>query len=137
MFSVAWHDENALVLMINTQAPVDGQGAIGRGRGDASSGSQRENSELNAILDTATDGVLVLDRAGRVLSANRSAAALFGYDAGEIAELSLGDLFAPESKPPRARLSRPAGARQRPRACSTPAARRSAACGRAGWCRSS
>ena len=32
------------------------------------------------MLDTATDGVLVLDRAGRVLSANRSAQALFGYD---------------------------------------------------------
>ena len=48
------------------------------------------------MLDTATDGVLVIDRAGRVLSANRSAEALFGYD--DFQEISLGDLFAPESR---------------------------------------
>jgi PAS domain S-box-containing protein len=40
----------------------------------------------------------MLDRAGRVLSANRSAEALFGYEAAEIVELSFGDLFAPESR---------------------------------------
>jgi PAS domain S-box-containing protein len=33
-----------------------------------------------------------------VLSGNRSAEALFGYDPGEFVELSFGDLFAPESK---------------------------------------
>jgi PAS domain S-box-containing protein len=59
---------------------------------------ESENDELKSVLDTATDGVLVLDRAGRVLSANRSAEALFGYEATEIAELSFGDLFAPESR---------------------------------------
>ena len=42
--------------------------------------------------------MLVLDRAGRVLSANRSAQALFGYEAAELSELSLGDLLAPESR---------------------------------------
>jgi len=59
---------------------------------------ESENEELKSILDTATDGVLVLDRAGRVLSANRSAEALFGYEHSEIAELPFGDLFAPESR---------------------------------------
>ena len=42
--------------------------------------------------------MLVLDRAGRVLSANRSAEALFGYVAADFAELTFGDLFAPESR---------------------------------------
>ena len=59
---------------------------------------EAENRELRSILDTATDGALVLDRAGRVLSANRSAEALFGYDAAEFAELTFSDLFAPESR---------------------------------------
>jgi PAS domain S-box-containing protein len=59
---------------------------------------QNENQELRAILDTATDGVLVLDRGGRVLTANRSAEALFGYDATDFTEISFGDLFAPESR---------------------------------------
>jgi len=99
LFSVAWHDENALVLMINTQAP-----ATDKTQSAAAEASlerlARENGELNAILDTATDGVLVLDSAGRVMSANRSAAALFGYEAGELAQLSLDDLFVPESRRP-------------------------------------
>src|SRR6185312_3352970 len=55
---------------------------------------------LKTVLDTATDGVLVLDRAGRLLSANKSAEALFGYESGELLELSLGDLLAPESRRP-------------------------------------
>jgi PAS domain S-box-containing protein len=95
LFSVAWNNENALVLMISTHAVADD-------RSKAAEMSLRrletENNELKGILDTATDGVLVLDRAGRVLSANRSAEALFGYEAAEIAELSFGNLFAPESR---------------------------------------
>ncbi len=95
LFSVAWNNENALVLMISTQGVTED-------RGKAAELSLRrleaENTELKSILDTATDGVLVLDRAGRVLSANRSAEALFGYEAADIADLSFGDLFAPESR---------------------------------------
>jgi PAS domain S-box-containing protein len=113
LFSVSWHDENALVLMINTQAPVADDD---RAAADATLGRlERENGELHAILDTATDGVLVLDRAGRVLSANRSATALFGYEASELSELSLNDLFVPESRRPLFdvldRLAREGGAR--------------------------
>jgi PAS domain S-box-containing protein len=95
LFSIAWHGENALVLMIDTRA-APGNG--GNAPSIALRRLERENYELNAILDTATDGVLVLDRAGRVVSANRSAQALFGYDAGDLSEMSFGELFAPESR---------------------------------------
>jgi PAS domain S-box-containing protein len=112
LFTVAWSGENALVLMINTQAIADDHSKAV----DASLRRlEEENHELKAVLDTATDGVLVLDRAGRVLSANRSAEALFGYEAAHFTALSFGDLFAPESR--RAvldhldRLSRDRGAR--------------------------
>jgi PAS domain S-box-containing protein len=95
LFTVSWSGENALVLMINTQV-------VSEERAKATDTSLRrareEISELRAILDTATDGVLVLDRAGRVLSANLSAEALFGYDAADFTELTFGDLFAPESR---------------------------------------
>jgi PAS domain S-box-containing protein len=96
LFSVAWNKENALVLMINTQPVADDKQS--KANEQSLRRIEAENHELEAILDTATDGVLVLDRAGRVLSANRSAEALFGYDAGQFAELSVGDLFAPESR---------------------------------------
>jgi PAS domain S-box-containing protein len=59
--------------------------------------AQATVAELRAILDTATDGVIVLDRAGHILSANRSAEALFGYESRELAGKSFLDLFAPES----------------------------------------
>ncbi|HXW72326.1 MAG TPA: ATP-binding protein [Methylocella sp.] len=39
--------------------------------------------ELSAILDTATDGIAILDRGGAILSLNRSAQALFGMDVSE------------------------------------------------------
>jgi PAS domain S-box-containing protein len=61
---------------------------------------EADNRELKAVLDTATDGVVMLDRSGRVLSANRSAEAVFGYEARDFTALTLGDLFAPESKQP-------------------------------------
>ncbi len=95
LFSVAWNGENALVLMLNTLPIIAAAGT--KGAEAALRRAEDENHELRAILDTATDGVLVLDRAGRVLSANRSAQALFGYAAADFAKLSFGDLFAPES----------------------------------------
>ena len=91
LFSALWNDENALVLMINTQARADVVAP-------ADVSLRRENHELRAILDTATDGVLVLDRSGRVVSANRSAQALFGYEANQLAGLSVAELLVPESR---------------------------------------
>jgi PAS domain S-box-containing protein len=57
-----------------------------------------ELNEVRSILDTATDGVVVLDREGRILSCNRSAEALFGYEAHQVVGRVFVDLFAPESE---------------------------------------
>ena len=59
---------------------------------------QAEARELSAILDTATDGVAVLDEEGRILGLNRSAEALFGYDQNEVAGESFTILFTPPSQ---------------------------------------
>jgi len=59
--------------------------------------AQAEIDELRSILDTATDGVVIIDRRGIVISANRSAQALFSYDAHEISGRAFADLFAPTS----------------------------------------
>lgn len=60
---------------------------------------QRANriQELESILDTATDGVIVLDETGRIVSVNRSAEALFGYDQREVVGDAITVLLAPES----------------------------------------
>ncbi|MDR1827483.1 MAG: PAS domain S-box protein [Methylobacteriaceae bacterium] len=53
--------------------------------------------ELEAILDTATDGVVTVNDTGHILSLNNSAEALFGYDRGEVTGESVTVLLAPES----------------------------------------
>src|SRR4249919_262269 len=95
LFSVTWSGESALAIMIETQP-----GAGGKQAETSPQRGEEEIRELRAILDTATDGVLILDSSGRVLSGNRSAQALFGYDAGELGALSLSDLLVPESHRP-------------------------------------
>ena len=59
--------------------------------------ARAELGELRSVLDTATDGVILLDGQGRILSLNRSAEALFGFDQNEIAGESLTLLLEPES----------------------------------------
>jgi PAS domain S-box-containing protein len=54
--------------------------------------------ELSTILDTATDGVIVLDNDGRVLSLNRSAEALFGLDTAQIAGEKITALLSDDSR---------------------------------------
>ncbi len=59
---------------------------------------KNEARELNAILDTATDGLAVLDSQGRILTLNRSGEALFGYDQNEVAGQPLSTLIAADSE---------------------------------------
>ena len=59
---------------------------------------KNEFRELSAILDTATDGVAVLDRQGLILTLNRSGEALFGYDQNEVAGRLFINLIAPDSR---------------------------------------
>lgn len=56
--------------------------------------------ELVAMLDTATDGVVTVDERGRMLSLNKTAEALFGYDQREVTGELFTLLFAAESHAP-------------------------------------
>jgi PAS domain S-box-containing protein len=56
-------------------------------------------SDLQAMLDRATDGAVTLDAAGRILSLNEPAERLFGYHQNEIAGESVLMLLAPPSHP--------------------------------------
>ncbi len=53
--------------------------------------------EVEQILDTATDGIVIVTSDGAIESMNRSAEALFGYESAEVKGLSVTTLFAPES----------------------------------------
>ncbi|MFD1328473.1 ATP-binding protein [Mycoplana ramosa] len=57
-----------------------------------------EATELRSILETATDGVVIVGHEGEIRSINRSASALFNYDEEEIREKPFAALFAHESQ---------------------------------------
>jgi PAS domain S-box-containing protein len=109
LFSSSWDGENALVLMVNITAPVAAAPVTPVTAGTdprlketelALHRAESTARELETILNTATDGVVVLDRDGRILSANHSAQALFGYEEKDFISFLFGDLFAPESRRP-------------------------------------
>lgn len=57
-----------------------------------------EVGELRSILETATDGVVVISGEGEIRSMNRSASALFNYDEAEVRGKPFAMLFAHESQ---------------------------------------
>ena len=59
--------------------------------------AEQRVEDMEAILDTATDGVLVLDQKGLVIGANKSAEALFGSERSQMIGMAFVDLLAPES----------------------------------------
>ena len=94
LYTVPWNGETALMLVLVRTAADDRL----KNSEVALRAAEAETRELKSILDTATDGVIVTDREGRVLALNRSAEALFGYDYHEIARRPFTELFAPESE---------------------------------------
>jgi len=121
LFSIPWHDGSALLIVLNrtdtneqVKAAEDAVRAAERRIRAAEAAlaasderlkaaelsvrsSQAAKRELESVLETATDGVLVVDRDGMILASNRSAEALFGYESHEMIDRSFLDLFAPES----------------------------------------
>jgi PAS domain S-box-containing protein len=91
LFLVPWEGDSAFALV--TTAFV----AEPRPQPIPLTGVPDEIGELNAILEIATDGVVVFARDGRVVSANRRAQALFGHGDEDFAHLVFMDLFAQES----------------------------------------
>ncbi len=55
-------------------------------------------SEVQNILDTTTDGIILLDGEGKIISINAPAEALFGIDFDAAVDQELGFLFAEESQ---------------------------------------
>jgi len=115
LFSIPWEGETALVLMLATSGDEERLKATDdrlkaseeqlEQAGDRLSAAEASRRlaetharELKTVLDTATDGVVVFEPDGRIVSANRSAEALFGYEAAELTARSFADLFLPDSR---------------------------------------
>ena len=95
--SIDWQDGRALMLALSDTS------AAGQQPQDESADADRaalqvEVDELRSILETATDGVVLIGEDGIIRSMNRSAAALFDYDDNETRGRPFAMLFAHESQ---------------------------------------
>ncbi|MBY5757873.1 PAS domain S-box protein [Rhizobium leguminosarum] len=107
--SVRWEDANALMLaLMPVEGKEDGRSDASRSDGRSEGRPERmvekvaklqvEVEELRSILETATDGVVVIGTEGDIRSMNRSASALFNYDEQETRGKPFVMLFAHESQ---------------------------------------
>ncbi|MBB3919098.1 ATP-binding protein [Rhizobium fabae] len=107
--SVRWEDANALMLaLMPVEGKEDSRGEASRSEGRSEPRPERmvekvaklqvEVEELRSILETATDGVVVIGTEGDIRSMNRSASALFNYDEQETRGKPFVMLFAHESQ---------------------------------------
>ncbi|MER8482550.1 PAS domain S-box protein [Mesorhizobium sp. M1322] len=99
--SVPWRGGKALMLVVRRSGD-DEAAAIPHGADDQ---TQPDTSELKAriaemrtIIDTATDGVVLIGRDGTIRSISRPAEALFGFDSDEVTGKPFVSLFAIESQ---------------------------------------
>ena len=75
--TISWDDLPATLITFRRAAEPDDVPRLRAMEMDVRA-RETELRELHAILDTATDGVAVIDDGGRILSLNRSAQAVFG-----------------------------------------------------------
>ncbi|MVA99457.1 PAS domain S-box protein [Nitratireductor sp. CAU 1489] len=91
--SVPWRERKALLLAVTPLEQPTGQ------RPDSEIAlSDARVAEMGTILDTATDGIVLIDDDGTIRSLNHPAEALFGYDAAEMTGKPFVSLFAVESQ---------------------------------------
>lgn len=107
--SVRWESGTALMMAILPTTPATGEcttDLAAKVAGSSAEASDQEElealrdeaTELRSILETATDGVVIVGHEGEIRSINRSASALFNYDDGEIRGKPFAMLFAHESQ---------------------------------------
>lgn len=105
--AIAWRDGRALMLSLlpiaAAPAPVEPVAAptaapVVMDKDEEKQALADHVEELKTILDTATDGVVLIDPEGRIRSMNHSASALFGYERDETEGKFFSMLFAIESQ---------------------------------------
>ena len=93
LFSIPWNGENALALVLASATINDRH----KSSATALRTAEGELRELKSILDIATDGVVIFDREGRIVAANRGAELIFGCARHDLNGM-FADLFTPESQ---------------------------------------
>ncbi|TGS09516.1 PAS domain S-box protein [Mesorhizobium sp. M2E.F.Ca.ET.209.01.1.1] len=100
--SVPWRSGKALMLVVRRSGEDDAAHFIAANDEPALQPDVPELksriAEMRTIIDTATDGVVLIGRDGNIRSISRPAEALFGFDSDEVAGKPFASLFAIESQ---------------------------------------
>jgi PAS domain S-box-containing protein len=103
--SVRWQNRTALLLVVRRSGEDLGRPEAPAIPAAISSATQADVAELKArisemrtIIDTATDGVVLIGRDGAIRSISRPAEALFGFDSDDVTGKPFTSLFAIESQ---------------------------------------
>jgi len=95
--AIAWDGAPATLIALRRSPEAQLQARLRAAEREAT--REGSASDLQIMLDRATDGAVTLDAAGRILSLNEPAERLFGYHQNEIAGESVLMLLAPQSHP--------------------------------------
>lgn len=90
--SVKWQARSALMLVVRMAGEGDEEET------PALAEARTRMAELRTIIDTATDGVVIIDRDSSIRSISRPAEALFGFDNDDLVGKPFTSLFAIESQ---------------------------------------
>jgi len=93
--SVPWNGGKALILVLSR---VKEGSHSPSGQSPLIAELEARVAEMRTIIDTATDGVVLISREGNIRSISRPAEALFGIDSDEVAGKPFASLFAIESQ---------------------------------------
>ena len=97
--SIRWNDRSALLMSLQRVAPAPSlapEPAMAAEDGPAE--LERQLAEMRTIIDTATDGVVLIDPDGSIRNISRPAEALFGFDSADVEGRPFETLFAMESR---------------------------------------
>jgi PAS domain S-box-containing protein len=96
---ISWDGAPATLIALRRSLEAELRARMRVAENEAATPDGLASSDLQAMLDRASDGAVTLDLAGRILSLNEPAERLFGYHQNEIAGESLLMLLAPQSHP--------------------------------------
>lgn len=100
--SVPWRDGKALMLVVRRSGEDEVTAALHPSGEEQTqpdiSELKSRIAEMRTIIDTATDGVVLIGRDGVIRSISRPAEALFGFDSDEVTGKPFASLFAIESQ---------------------------------------
>ncbi|PRX11100.1 UNVERIFIED_ORG: PAS domain S-box-containing protein [Martelella mediterranea] len=102
--AIVWHGGRALALTLRPEHETAGRTDLPVFKQDTDKAGDNAQmlqdgdvAELHAILDTSTDGILILDEKRHIRSLSSSASALFGVESQDVIGEDAGLLFAEES----------------------------------------